>query len=143
MARRNSLSKAAAALCTLLLFTAVRESSSTCRGHDCDHQHDRAKAAGLLGAVRATVQRPKQCRDSKMYPVEGKLKPQELATPPVNIRWAGKDADIDKVHCWATQGVNTTRTLHTDAAGLHAPAPATASLPEHGFCCCGCSTCLP
>jgi hypothetical protein len=28
--------------------------------------------------------------------VEGKLKPQEMATPAVNIRWAGKDADIDK-----------------------------------------------
>lgn len=110
MARRRLLSKAAVALSTLLLFTAVRDGSSTCRGHDCDDQHDRAKAAGLLGAVRATVQRPNECRGAKMYPVEGKLKPQEMATPPVNIRWAGKDADIDKVHCSHTGGPAVHRT---------------------------------
>lgn len=95
MLRRRSLSQTGGLL--LLLLTAVQHSSSTCRGHDCDGQHDRAKAAGLLGAVRGGVQRPKECRSSNKYPVEGKLKPQEMSTPPVNVRWAGKDADIDKV----------------------------------------------
>ena len=88
---------AAVLLCSLLLLAGVQHGDATCRGHDCDEQHTKAKAAGLLGATRGGVQRPKECRGAKTYPVEGKLKPQEMATPAVNIRWAGKDADIDKV----------------------------------------------
>jgi hypothetical protein len=94
---RHASRQAAVLLCSLLLLAGVQHGGSTCRGHDCDEQHTRAKAAGLLGATRGGVQRPKECRGAKTYPVEGKLKPQEMATPAVNIRWAGKDADIDKV----------------------------------------------
>lgn len=89
---------APALLCALLLLAAVRDSRGTCYGHNCDEQHGRAKSAGLLGAVHAAAaQRPKECRGSKTYPVEGRLKAQEMPTPVVNIRWAGKDADVDKV----------------------------------------------
>jgi hypothetical protein len=94
---KHASRQAAVVLCSLLLLAGVQHGGSTCRGHDCDEQHTRAKGAGLLGATRGGVQRPKECRGAKTYPVEGKLKPQEMATPAVNIRWAGKDADIDKV----------------------------------------------
>jgi hypothetical protein len=127
--------QAAALLCSLLLLAAVQHGSSTCKGHDCDEQHSRAKAAGLLGAVRAAVQQPKQCRGAKVYPVEGKLKPQEMATPPVNVRWAGKDADIDKVQLFCREQA------HRLYASCTVPnVTVGSSLPT----CCGllCSLCL-
>ncbi len=85
-------------LSTVLLLSFEEQADATCRGHLCDEQHEHAKQHGLLGStLRATGKGPKQCDSGKSYPKDGRLKPQGLPTPIVNIRWAGKDADVDKV----------------------------------------------